>query len=81
MYGPVRTVVWEDGGREAPSYPIEGAFITGTSVFAYDLAPTPRMRFLSRSASGEESPSSPPLDFATAGWVHWQQSLYSDDFL
>ena len=22
MYGPVRTVVWEDGGREAPSYPI-----------------------------------------------------------
>ena len=24
VYGPVRTVVWEDGGREAPSYPIEG---------------------------------------------------------
>jgi len=23
VYGPVRTVVWEDGGREAPSYPIE----------------------------------------------------------
>ena len=22
VYGPVRTVVWEDGGREAPSYPI-----------------------------------------------------------
>ena len=22
MYGPVRTAVWEDGGREAPSYPI-----------------------------------------------------------
>ena len=25
VYGPVRTVVWEDGGREAPSYPICGA--------------------------------------------------------
>jgi hypothetical protein len=24
VYGPVRTVVWEDGGREAPSYPILG---------------------------------------------------------
>ena len=24
MYGPVRTVVWEDRGREAPSYPICG---------------------------------------------------------
>ena len=22
VYGPVRTVVWEDGGREASSYPI-----------------------------------------------------------
>ena len=22
VYGTVRTVVWEDGGREAPSYPI-----------------------------------------------------------
>ena len=22
MYGTVRTVVWEDGGREAASYPI-----------------------------------------------------------
>jgi hypothetical protein len=22
VYGPVRMVVWEDGGREAPSYPI-----------------------------------------------------------
>ena len=22
MYGTVRTVVWEDGGREAPSYPM-----------------------------------------------------------
>ena len=22
MYGTVRTVVWEDGGREPPSYPI-----------------------------------------------------------
>jgi hypothetical protein len=22
VHGPVRTVVWEDGGREAPSYPI-----------------------------------------------------------
>jgi len=22
VYGPVRTVVWEDGGREAPSYPM-----------------------------------------------------------
>jgi hypothetical protein len=22
VYGPVRTVVWEDGGRAAPSYPI-----------------------------------------------------------
>jgi hypothetical protein len=25
VYGPVRTVVWEDGGREAPSYPIYSA--------------------------------------------------------
>ena len=23
MYGPVRTVVWEGGGREAPPYPDE----------------------------------------------------------
>ncbi len=30
MYGPVRTVVWEDGGREAPSYPIEGVFGVGS---------------------------------------------------
>jgi len=22
VYGTVRTVVWEDGGREAPSYPV-----------------------------------------------------------
>jgi len=23
VYGTVRTVVWEDGGREAPSYPVQ----------------------------------------------------------
>jgi hypothetical protein len=28
VYGPVRTVVWEDGGREAPSYPIDFWFLT-----------------------------------------------------
>jgi hypothetical protein len=26
VYGPVRTVVWEDGGREAPSYPIAALY-------------------------------------------------------
>ena len=35
VYGPVRTVVWEDGGREAPSYPIclssrNGIFVTSS---------------------------------------------------
>jgi len=35
VYGPVRTVVWEDGGREAPSYPIldgKGAITSDASL-------------------------------------------------
>ena len=32
VYGPVRTVVWEDGGREAPSYPIFRAKIASVFV-------------------------------------------------
>ena len=27
MYGTVRTVVWEEGRRKAPSYPIQSAVI------------------------------------------------------
>jgi hypothetical protein len=38
VYGPVRTVVWEDGGREAPSYPIS-CFLRGYSV-GKKLTPT-----------------------------------------
>jgi len=33
VYGPVRTVVWEDGGREAPSYPILQRQIVAALVF------------------------------------------------
>jgi hypothetical protein len=32
VYGPVRTVVWEDGGREAPSYPIWAPHIVARVV-------------------------------------------------
>ena len=36
MYGTVRTVVWEDGGREPPSYPI--ATVEDVASFVDGLA-------------------------------------------
>ena len=33
-YGPVRPVVWEDGGREPPSYPISGGSSNTTAAIA-----------------------------------------------
>ena len=37
VYGPVRTVVWEDGGREAPSYPIAYQ-VRRSEISAYALS-------------------------------------------
>src|SRR5665811_1685781 len=46
VYGTGRTVVWEDGGREAPSYPIPGA--RGVRIFRGERYPP--VAFRSRSA-------------------------------
>jgi hypothetical protein len=51
VYGPVRTVVWEDGGREAPSYPIHGDGVGETVGVGVGLIQTKVRVSLGRPAS------------------------------
>jgi hypothetical protein len=58
VYGPVRTVVWEDGGREAPSYPIPVPTLRKGYRFKRLLFATAQQRYWFRSTNGRYTNSS-----------------------
>ena len=64
VYGPVRTVVWEDGGREAPSYPIAQVILREAVIYTA----SPPRPIQSHKLSSVPCPiSTAPLIFCIGG--------------